>query len=258
MKAIVVAAGMGTRLEQLTEDTPKCLLLVDGKSILQYQLDAYRAHDINDIHIVKGYRHEKIDLPDITYYLNESYKSNNILLSLMHAESAMDGMFMASYSDIIFHPDVVGRLKASDGSISVIVDVGWKTQYEGRSDHPISEAEKVVFDEDGYVREIGKVIDHPDDAQGEFIGLMKCSQEGAETFKGYYQQAVATFSCKPFVRAAEFRYAFVTDLLQYMIGHGVLVQAVTIQRGWHEIDTVQDITRVRSSVFGDTPPQSNS
>ena len=43
MKAIVVAAGMGTRLEQLTEDTPKCLLLVDGKSILQYQLDAYRA-----------------------------------------------------------------------------------------------------------------------------------------------------------------------------------------------------------------------
>ena len=253
MKAIIVAAGMGSRLEHLTEDTPKCLLPVDGKSILQYQLDAYRAHDINDIHVVKGYKHEKIDLPDITYYLNASYKSNNILLSLMHAESAMDDTFMASYSDIIFHPDVVGRLKASGGSIAVVVDVGWKTQYVGRSDHPISEAEKVVFDEDGYVREIGKVIDHPDDARGEFIGLMKLSREGAEKFKEYYHQAAAAFTCKPFVRAAEFRKAYVTDLLQYMIDYGIKVQAVPIERGWYEVDTIQDITRVRTSEFVDKP-----
>ena len=252
MKAIIIAAGMGSRLEHMTEDMPKCLLPVNGKSILQHQLDAYRAHEIHDIHVVKGYKQEKIALPDITYYLNEQYKTNNILLSLMHAETAMDGAFLASYSDIVFHPDVVGKLLQSDGDISVIVDTGWQSQYDGRTHHPVSEAEKTIWDDAGHVVEIGKVIDHPEDAQGEFIGLIKCTHRGAELFTTFYQQAVQEFSGKPFIRAPEFSKAYLTDLIMYMIGHGVKIPTVLIDRGWHEIDTIQDITRVRSSISGDT------
>lgn len=250
MKAIIIAAGMGSRLEHMTQDTPKCLLPVNGKSILQHQLDAYRAHDIDDIHIIKGYKQEKIDLPDITYYLNESYKTNNILLSLMHAESAMDDAFMSSYSDIVFHQDVVGELKNSDGDISVIVDTGWKSQYEGRTHHPVSEAEKVIWDDEGHVLEIGKIIDHPDNAQAEFIGLMKCSKKGAAMFTEYYNRVAPEYSGKPFMRAPEFRKSYLTDLLQYMINDGVKIQRVCIERGWHEIDTIQDIKRVRSTLTG--------
>jgi choline kinase len=254
MKAIIIAAGMGSRLEHMTEETPKCLLPVNGKSILQHQLEAYRAHDIHDIHVVKGYKQEKIRLPDLTYHLNEQYESNNILISLMHAESAMDDAFMASYSDIVFREEVVGDLKHSDGDISVIVDTGWKSQYDGRTHHPISEAEKTIWNEAGDVKEIGKIIDHPEDAQGEFIGLIKFTKKGAETFTRFYKQAVQEFSGKSFVRAKEFQKAYLTDLIQYMINHGVEVQAVCIDRGWHEIDTIQDITRVRSTMSGDSTP----
>ena len=216
----------------------------------EHQGDAYRAHDIHDIHVVKGYKQEKITLPDITYYLNDEYATNNILLSLMHAEAAMDGAFIASYSDIVFHQDVVRRLLVSDGDISVIVDTGWRSQYEKRTDHPISEAEKVIYDDDGHVLEIGKIIDHLEDAHGEFIGLMKCTPRGAELFTAHYEQAVRRFSDAPFVRAPQFRKAYLTDLIQFMIDRGVKVQSVCIDRGWTEIDTIQDITRLRSTMAG--------
>ena len=98
MKAIIIAAGKGSRLKHLTTDRPKCLVEVNGKSMLQHQLDAYRANDIHDIHIVKGYMQEKIDLPDITYYINDQYEHNSILHSLMYAEEAMDDSFIATYS----------------------------------------------------------------------------------------------------------------------------------------------------------------
>ena len=60
MKAIIIAAGMGKRLKEATEDIPKCLLEINGKSILQSQLDVFRSLDIKDINIVKGYKAEKI------------------------------------------------------------------------------------------------------------------------------------------------------------------------------------------------------
>jgi choline kinase len=244
LKAIIIAAGMGKRLEHMTTDIPKCLVAVNGKSMLQHQIDAYRANGIHDIHVIKGYMQEKIDLPGLTYYLNEEYETNSVLLSLMHAEMAMDEAFIATYSDIIFGRDIVARLMESDADISVIVDTGWKGHYEGRTDHPIEEAEKTIYDEQGHVVEIGKIIDHPDQSQGEYIGMFKCSKAGAASLRAYYHQVALEFSDKPFVRAETFRKAFVTDLLQYMIGHGVNIQCVCIDGGWHEIDTLQDISRV--------------
>jgi NDP-sugar pyrophosphorylase family protein len=74
--------------------------------------------------------------------------------------------------------------------------------------------------------------------------MFKCSKSGAESFRAYYRQVAAEFADKPFVRAETFRKAFVTDLLQYMIGRGFKIQCVCIDGGWHEIDTLQDISRV--------------
>ena len=247
MKAIIIAAGKGSRLEHLTTEKPKCLVEVDGKSILQHQLDAYRANDVHDIHIVKGYLHEKIDLPDITYYVNHDFENNNILHSLMHAEDAMDDCFISSYSDIIFEPDVVRRVLESEADIALAVDKDWKTQYVDRTLHTPEEAEKVVHDENGHVIHVGKRIDaHIDDVHGEYIGLFKCSGESAPLFRDYFRKATREFSGLPFIKSADFQQAFVTDLLMYMIADGVRVSCELIDGGWHEIDTLEDVDRVRA------------
>ena len=77
MKAIIIAAGMGKRLEHMTTDIPKCLVAVNGKSMLQHQIDAYRANGIHDIHVIKGYMQEKSDLPGLAYYLNEENETKS-------------------------------------------------------------------------------------------------------------------------------------------------------------------------------------
>ena len=90
MKAIIIAAGMGTRLNPLTNERPKCMLKLNGKTILQHQLDVFHANGITDISLIKGYKKETIDYAGLKYYINDNYKNNNILNSLFYAEKEMD------------------------------------------------------------------------------------------------------------------------------------------------------------------------
>ena len=102
MKAIIIAAGIGIRLNPLTNDKPKCMLEIKGKTILQHQLDVFHANGITDLSLIKGYKKEVINYSGLKYYINDNYRNNNILNSLFYAEKEMDEEFIASYSDIIF------------------------------------------------------------------------------------------------------------------------------------------------------------
>ena len=94
MKAIIIAAGLGNRLMPLTDGTPKCMLDINGKTIMQRQLDVLRQCGTDSIVVVRGYKKEMINYPGIRYYENTDYKNNNILRSLFYAESEMDDGFI--------------------------------------------------------------------------------------------------------------------------------------------------------------------
>jgi len=241
MKGIIIAAGKGTRLKGLTKDQPKCLLPIGGKSILQHQLDVYRSNGIENISIIKGYCEEKIDLEGITYFINDDYSNNNILLSLMYAESQMDGEFIATYSDIIYESSVLSAILESDSDISIITDVNWQKSYEGRTEHPPGEAEKVIFDDNHIVKKIGKDIGGNLQTPSEFIGMIKCTAKGAQIFKECFHRAKTEFEGRAFEQAKEFKKAYVTDLLQYITDQSIPVKCVPIEGCWSEIDTQQDI-----------------
>ena len=239
-KALIIAAGMGSRLKAHTQDTPKCMLDFGGKTLLQRQLEAYAEAGIRDISLIRGYKKEKIDYPGITYYFNPDYEKNNILNSLFYAEEAISGHVIISYSDILFESPVVKRLLQSEHDISIVVDVKWTQYYVGRKDHPIEEAENVVFDANNQVVEIGKILTEKHDVHGEFIGMMKLTPRGAEVFKRHFHRSKKLFWDKPFQRAAVFEKAYLTDMIQEMVDLGVPVHCVIIERGWKEIDTVED------------------
>ena len=243
MKSIIIAAGLGIRLNPLTNEKPKCMLEIKGKTILQHQLDVFHANGITDISVIKGYKKEVINYSGLKYYINDNYRNNNILNSLFYAEEEMNDKFIASYSDILFGADVVRRLKESEGDIAIVVDVDWKGYYEGRTEHPINEAENVIFDADNNVVEIGKIISNKGAVDGEFIGMLKCTKRGTEIFREYFHKAKNEFLVKPFVRAKTFDIAYLTDFIQYLVNDGIEVKCVTIERGWIEIDTVQDFER---------------
>jgi len=250
MKAVIIAAGIGIRLNPLTDDKPKCLLKIRGKTILHHQLDAFHANGITDISVIKGYKKEAIDYPGLKYYINDNYRNNNILNSLFYAEEELDGEFIVSYSDIIFDADIVRRLMESDRDIAIVVDIDWKGYYEGRTEHPIEEAEKVIFDEDKNVVEIGKVVSSEKEVNGEFIGMVKCTKRGAEIFKEFFHKAKKEFYGKPFIRAKTFNNAYLTDFIQYLVRNNIKVKCVPIERGWIEIDTLQDFERAPKFLRG--------
>ena len=239
-KSLVVAAGLGSRLKKHTENLPKCMLDFNGKTLLQRQIKAYNDCGIKDITVIRGYKKEKINYKNLNYVTNKDYKNNNVLNSIFYAEKIINGNIIISYSDILFDASVVKRLMESDHDISVVVDIDWRGYYVGRKDHPLSEAENVIFDSNNKVLKIGKIGTQKKEVHGEFIGMIKLTNTGAEIFKENFHRVKKKFWNKPFQRAPIFQKAYVTDMIQELVDIGIQVHCVIIERGWKEIDTVED------------------
>ena len=239
-KALIIAAGLGSRLKEHTENLPKCMLDFGGKTLLERQLQAYKVNEINDISLIKGYKKEKINYKDLKYFENTDFENNNILNSIFYAEKVINGNIVISYSDILFEPSVVKRLLKSEHDISVVVDIDWRGYYVGREDHPISEAENVIFNSNNEVEKIGKINTGGEEVHGEFIGMIKLSREGSEIFKHHFHRLKKLYWNKPFQRAKTFQKAYLTDFIQELVDIGIKVHCVIIESGWKEIDTVED------------------
>ena len=239
-KVLIIAAGLGSRLKEHTENLPKCMLDFGGKTLLQRQLDSYKKNGIKDINLIRGYKKEKINYKGIRYFENTDYKNNNILNSIFYAEDIISENIIISYSDILFDPSVVGRTLNSDHDISVVVDIDWRGYYVGRKDHPISEAENVIFNSNNEVEKIGKINTGKEEVHGEFIGMIKLSNRGTEIFKEHFHRLKKIYWNKPFQRAEIFQKAYLTDFIQELVDIGIKVHCVIIESGWKEIDTVED------------------
>ena len=240
IKALIIAAGLGSRLKKHTENLPKCMLDFGGKTLLQRQLDAYKKNGIKDISLVRGYKKEKIIYKGIRYFENSDYRNNNILNSIFCGQDVINGNIIISYSDILFDPTVVKRTLESSHDISVVVDIDWRGYYVGRKDHPISEAENVIFNSNNEVIKIGKINAGKEEVHGEFIGMIKLSNRGTEIFKEHFNRLKKIYWNKPFQRAKIFQKAYLTDFIQELVDIGIKVHCVIIESGWKEIDTVED------------------
>lgn len=254
-KAIIIAAGRGRRLMPYTDQMPKCLVPVDHRTILGIQVAAFRAHGVRDIVVIRGYLGDVLAARagevggGLRFVDNRDWEHNNILESLFCAEQEIDGPVLLTYSDIIFTPEVVGRLVAAAGDVCLIIDRAFRDIYQGRSEHPLPEAEVADLDGRGLVQRVGKRALPPDEAHGEFIGLAKLSGAGAAWMRDAWRELSAAYAgreAEPFQRAPSFRAAYLTDMLQHLIDAGRPVHPVPIDGQWREIDTVQDLERARA------------
>ncbi len=172
MKAVILAAGVASRLRPLTDNTPKCLLKVGDQSILERTVNNLSANGIKDIIIVIGYLKEMIEefllskYPELnfTFIFNEKYDSTNNIYSLwMTKEEILGHEMLLLDSDIVFDSRIIGQLINSVHENCLAV----------RSDHELSEEEiKLLLNDDGSIQEISKLV-NPKLAIGESIGIEK-------------------------------------------------------------------------------------
>jgi choline kinase len=172
MKAVILAAGIASRLKPLTDNTPKCLLKVGDKSILERTIDNIAINGIKDIIVVTGYLREMIEnfltekYPELnfTFLYNNKYDSTNNIYSLWITKDVVLGHDMLLMdSDIVFDSRILGQLLNSEYENCLAVN----------SSEKVGEEEvKVLLNDDGSIKEISKIID-PKLAIGESIGIQK-------------------------------------------------------------------------------------
>ncbi len=180
-KALILAAGLGTRLAPITNEVPKSLVPVNGKPILMKQIENLLANDIRDITIVSGYKadvleravHEKY--PDIKIVESVDYaKTNNMYSAYLGIKSMFPdgniGSFYMMNADVFYDSSVIAALKAFSSPNAVVVDMG---RY-------IEESMKVV-EKDGRLVAISKQI-RPEDALGCSIDVYKFGVDGGKAF----------------------------------------------------------------------------
>lgn len=258
MKIVILAAGQGTRLRPLTDDKPKCMVEVNGKSIIERQLDTMRACGVKyeDITIVCGYCSDelkkKFEDTRISFIVNEQFETTNMVCSLMCARELTEPEedIIISYGDIIYGKPVFERILEAKDDISVIVDDGWYEYWSERCENPLDDAETLMFDQDDYLMEIGQKTTELAKVQSQYIGLMR--------FKGAGLQAMLSLSAEAERRSnngealwrttRNYAKMYMTDLLQGLIDVGHRLRAVHIQRGWFEIDDLEDLKVVESSL----------
>ena len=237
MKALILAAGEGTRLRPYTLDRPKCLVEVEGESLLDRQLAVLRSEGVTDITLIGGYLSDMLKRPGLGLELNPRYAETNMVWTLFCAEHAMQEDLVLAYGDIVYSREILHALLASTADIAVAIDLSWEQYWRARNENPLEDAETLLMDEVGRISEIGQKPVSFDQIQGQYMGLIKFSPRGIEILRDSFNRACATGS----LRGKTVEKAYMTDLLQLMIDEGNILSAVKVHGGWVEVDTVSDL-----------------
>ena len=238
MKAVILAAGQGTRIRSVHGEHPKCLIEVDNTTILDHQLEALSMVGINDVAIVVGYEKEQIvnhvmsrrlgPIQRIRFIENPAFAITNNIYSLWLALEWLRGdSFIVLNADVIFNPEILDVAVRPHAPISMIVDPVWR-----------DETMKVVILDDHVIR-MSKGISR-DEFSGTYIGITVFSKAIQDRFFHKLEDVIAAGGVNEFFNVA----------VQELANEGVPVgYTSTDGLPWAEIDDPVDLTFAQQNVF---------
>ncbi len=187
MRAIILAAGCGNRMGELTKDYPKAMLPLHGKALIEWQMNALQGAGATDISIVKGYKGDIFSYP-VTYFNNERWKETNMLSTLLCADEWLSqDTCVVSYADIVYQAEAVKKLQNCSGDIAITYDPNWLTLWQQRFDDPLSDAEIFKF-KDNLLLNIGGKATGLHEITGQYMGLLKFTVDGWKKAKSFLEQ----------------------------------------------------------------------
>lgn len=235
MQAIILAAGLSKRLRPLTDSTPKCLLKIGKKSILQLMIENIVNNGIDDIVMVTGYRENMIRdfislrFPSlkITYLTNRDYENNNNSYSLWMAKEKIKGECVLLDSDIVFDHRILAKILDSEHANCLAVN----------SSHGLGDEEiKVIIDSSNKILHIGKEL-NTGDSYGESIGIERFSKDFFRKLGEVLERKIVKEK-----NVNEFYEASFQELIN--AGNGIFAVDVSEYKSM-EIDTPDDLKRAQ-------------
>ena len=227
-KALILAAGFGSRLAPLTDNLPKSLVAVNGTPILFKQIENLIENGISDITIISGYKadilekavHEK--WPEIRIIESVDYAVTNNMYSAWLGHEAMGGEpFLMMNADVFFDASVIAALLSFEGANAIVTDIG----------NYLEESMKVV-EQDGRLVQISKTIT-PEAALGASIDVYKFSADGGAAFFE---------TCRSYIEDRKELKLWSEVALNDVLERGaVSFRACPLDGRWLEIDNHEDL-----------------
>jgi len=230
MKAIILAAGVGSRLQPLTNNIPKSLLnLYNGERIIDRTIRLLKKCGINDITIVVGYQHKKFDEiseHECKIVFNPFYEVSNSIVSLWFARDNMDSDTIILNSDVIFSEELLANAIKVNNEATVLLDTSVK-----------KEADYKVEVQDDKVVVMSKNLDT---FFGEYIGITVLNKVGASKLKQKVCQLVDHGMVNEWYETAlvEMIYLDNFDLHYFDV----------VDYHWIEIDNINDLASAKKMV----------
>ena len=229
MQAIIMAAGKGSRLGELTQDKPKSFVEVKGIKLLEYNIALLHANGIKDILLVTGYKSEMMEeeaerIKGVKCVYNPFYEMVNVLGSFYMAQEYLNDDFVYLHADTLCAPEIFKGMLQKDGNI--VLPVEYK--------HCDEEAMKVKT-KDGQLIEISKQIPC-EQAEGEFIGIAKI---GKEVLPDLREASKKLMNEKKFT-------AYFEGAIQELINQNKYTIRIVSTESyfWGEVDFLEDYKRV--------------
>jgi L-glutamine-phosphate cytidylyltransferase len=222
-RAIILAAGLSSRICAVTAGHPKSLLEIGGKSLLRRQLDQLALHDITDIHVATGYRAEEIAATtgnDATTHYYPRYAATNNLGTLEWCSGLLDGQCLILFADVLVSNRSLRCCIESQGELALLVD---------RS-RVLAGTMRVRMMDDQLV-DIGSHIP-VDQGDGNFIGIARIGADSIPRFRQCLSRLAAD---------AGFANAYYTEVFRTLAAEGMAIPCVDVAADdWCEIDTPED------------------
>jgi phosphoenolpyruvate phosphomutase len=240
---IVLAASRGIELGELTEDKPKCMLDVQGKPLLSQIVDGYNKLGLKEITVVRGYKKDVVNLPNLHYVDNDEYDSTGELVSLQKGLSEVthnDRDLLISYGDALFKKYILQMLLEANQDFVVVVDAEWRNRsHQVRQDYVACSLpnSNQAFYTDVYLKQISSDLPD-DDTCGRWTGLLKVSSQAQKVFR----ETLDTLLQQEEVQ----RQGRVPTLINALLKSGYPVNVIYVTGHWLDVDEIEDMLKAGS------------
>lgn len=240
LKAIILAAGRGSRMKDKTEALPKCLMSLHGKTLLEWQLQSLRRAGISEIAIVDGYRAEEIETrqPQLKYFRNDAWAQTQMVATIL---KAVDWLCaddcVVSYSDIVYSPKAVKLLLESTADIAITYHTKFAELWRDRFDNPLDDIETFKLDAQSNLIEIGQRAQSLNDIEGQYMGLLKFTPRG-------WDEVVRALQSPKLPKPIE--KIDMTGLLSFLLSIGISIKALAYDELFLEVDNPDDLSLYES------------
>jgi L-glutamine-phosphate cytidylyltransferase len=233
MRAVILAAGRGKRMAHLGEDRPKCLVQLAGKPLIERQIAALRRGGVDEIGVVRGYRADMIDYPDLYFFANHRWAETNMVMSLVSAaEWLRSGTVIVSYADIFYPGELVRGISCAAGDLVIAYDRAWRHLWSRRFADPLADAETFRTDSNGQLLEIGDKTRDFEDITGQYMGLLKLTPRAWSGIEALLQE----------LDSATRDRLDMTALLRHLLGkQQFAINTYGTDGQWGEIDNPEDV-----------------